>query len=156
MKTLGITALGLMLATTLAAGDGTKPDFSGTWIFNPAKSGLEKRAPTKSVFVIEHQDPKFKLTRTHTYGEKSNTLSFEVTADGKEHYRKDGDFETWTRLTWLGDELVLDQKMAYRGEQGTNVVHYRLANGGETFIAVEWYHMPSRQHHNYWVFDRAP
>ena len=155
MKTLGITALGLLMTTALTAGDGTKPDFSGTWIFNPAKSRLEMTAPTKSIFVIEHRDPIFKLTRTHTRGEHSNTLTFEVTTDGKEHYRKDGDFETWTRMTWMGEELVLDMKMAYRGEQGTNVVHYRLADGGKTFIAAEWYHMPREQHHNLWVFDRV-
>ena len=146
---------GLLLATALAAGEGTKPDFSGTWIFNPAKSKLESTAPTKSIFVIEHQDPLFKLTRTHTRGEKSNTLALEVTTDGKEHYRKDGEYEAWTRMTWMGEELVLDMKMAYRGERGTNVVHYRLAEGGKTFIAAEWYHMPGKVHHNLWVFDRA-
>jgi hypothetical protein len=156
MKTLGVTALALLLTTTLAAGDGTKPDFSGTWKFNPEKSRLEMTAPTKSIFVIEHQDPKFKLTRTHTLGDKSNTLTFEVTTDGKEHYRKDGVFESWTRMTWMGDELVLDMKLAFGGEQGTNVVHYRLADGGNTFIAAEWYHMPREQHHNLWVFDREP
>jgi len=79
----------------------------------------------------------------------------ENTTEGKEHYQKDGEFESWARMTWMGEELVLDMKLAYRGEQGTNVVHYRLAEGGKTFIAAEWYHMPSRQHHNYWVFDRV-
>jgi hypothetical protein len=151
-----MTALGLLMTTALAAGDGPKPDFSGTWIFNPAKSKLESTAPTKSVFVIEHEDPIFKLTRTHTRGEKSNTLSFEVTTDGEEHYEKQGEYEAWTRMYWLGEELVLDMRMAYRGDEGTNVVHYRLADGGKTFIAAEWYHMPSKHHHNYWVFDRAP
>ena len=118
------------------------------------KSRLEMRTPTKSIFVIEHQEPRFKVTRTHTWGEKSNTLTSERTTDGEEHYRKDGEVETWTRMTWLGEELVLDMKLAYRGEQGTNVVHYRLADEGKTLVAAEWYHMPRRQHHNLWVFDR--
>lgn len=156
MKTLGFTALGLLLATALAAGDGTKPDFSGTWIFNPAKSGLEMTAPTKSVFVIEHNDPTFRLTRTHTWGETFDTLSFEATIGGEEVYQKLGDYEIWMRLFWMGKELVLDSRIAYQGGEGTNVVHYRLANQGKTLIAAEWYHMPSEQHHNYWVFERAP
>ena len=156
MKLLGVTALGLLLTTALAAGDGTQPDFSGTWRFNPAKSRLESTAPTKSIFVIEHQDPRFKLTRTHTRGERSDTLTIEVTTDGREYHRKEGEYESWTRMTWMGEELVLDMKMAYRGEQGTNVVHYRLAGGGKTFIAAEWYHMPGKVHHNLWVFDREP
>ena len=60
-----ITAL-LILASALAAGGEAKPDFSGTWIFDRAKSKLEIDPPTKSIFVIEHRDPKFSLSRTHT------------------------------------------------------------------------------------------
>ena len=106
--------------------------------------------------MIEHRDPIFKVTRTHTWGETSDTLSFDLTTDGKEHHTRHGEYETWTRMFWMGEELVLDMKIAYRGEEGTNVVHYRLADGGKTFIAAEWYHMPREQHHNYWVFERAP
>jgi hypothetical protein len=155
VRKLAVTALGLLLAAALGAEDGAKPDFSGTWIFNPGKSRLEMTAPTKSVFVIEHQDPKFKVTRTHTWGERSDTLSFEFATDGEEHYWKQGDWESWTRMTWLREELVLDMEISDRGEQGTNVVHYRLTDNGKTFVAAEWFHMPKQQHHNLWVFDRA-
>ena len=134
---------------------GAKPDFTGTWRFAPTRSGLETHAPTKSIFVIEHQDPRFKLTRTHTFGERSDTLSFESTTDGEERYEKVGEYETWKRMYWLGEELVLDMKLAYRGEKGTNVVHYRLADEGNTLIAAEWYHMPRKRHHNYWTFERV-
>ena len=156
MKTLGVVSLGLLLTTVVVAGDGPAIDFSGTWIFNAEKSRLEMTAPTKSIFVIEHQEPKFKVTRTHTFGEESNTLSFEFTTDGKEHYWKEGEWESWTRMNWLGEELVLDMKIAYLGDEGTNVVHYRLAEEGKTLVAAEWYHMPKGQHHNLWVFERAP
>ncbi len=145
----------LLLIAASAPGDEVKPDFSGTWEFNPEKSKLESAVPTKSIFVIQHREPTFKLTRTHTRGQTSDTLTFEYSTDGKEHYRKEGEAESWARMTWLGDELVLDMKMSYRGEEGTNVVHYRLADGGQTFIAAEWYHFSSTQRHNLWVFDRA-
>ncbi len=46
-----VTAL-LMLTAALAAGGETKPDFSGTWKFNPAKSRLEIAPPTRTIFVI--------------------------------------------------------------------------------------------------------
>lgn len=155
MWMVGKSALWLMLAAAaVAAGGETKPDFSGTWKFNLAKSRLEIDAPTKSVFVVEHRDPKFKLTRTHTWKERSDTWSFESTTDGKDHYQKDGEFESWTRVHWMGEELVLDMKVKYRGEEGTNVVHYRLTDGGKTFVAAEWFHLPKHQHHNLWVFDR--
>jgi hypothetical protein len=156
MGILGTTALCLLLTAAATPGEGIKPDFSGTWRFNPEKSRLEMTTPTESIVMIEHQEPRFKLTRTHTWGERSDTLTFEYTTNGKEYYRKDGEYESWARMTWLEDELVLDMKMSYRGEEGTNVVHYRLADGGQTLIAAEWYHMASKIHHNLWVFNRIP
>lgn len=156
MKTIGVTALGILLATAFATGDGSQPDFSGKWRFNAKKSRLELTAPTQMMLVIEHEDPSFQLTRTHTLGEKSGTFSFEVTTDGAEHYRKDGEYESRMRMTWLGEELVLKSRIEHRGEQGTNEAHYRLTDGGETLTISEWFHMPSSQHHNLWVFDRVP
>ena len=158
MKSLGVLAIGLLLATALAAGEDPKPNFSGTWRFNPGKSNMETTIPTQSelIFVIEHKGSKFKLTRTIIIGEKTDTVSWEATTDGREHYRKDGDFESWMRMTWMGDELILKSRLRRRGEQGTNEAHYRLADDGKTLIVAEWYHMPSSQHHNYWVLDREP
>ena len=146
----------LMLIAALAAGGETKPDFSGTWIFNPTKSKLEMEAPTKYVVVTEHRDPKMSstATRTWTWGEESPT--YRATTDGKERYTKDGEFELWTRHYWMGEELVREDKIVHGDEEGTNVVHYRLTDGGKTLVAAEWIHMPSEQHHNLWVFDRAP
>jgi len=94
MRIIGKSSLLLMLGAALAAGGETRPDFSGTWKFNQAKSRLEIDPPTKTIFVIEHRDPKFSLTRTHTWGEESDTWSFDSTTDGKEHYQKDGEFES--------------------------------------------------------------
>ena len=155
MKESSIAALVLLTAATVCAGDGSNPDLSGTWRLNHEGSRLEMTAPTESVFVVEHTETHFKLTRTHTWGERSDTISFEVPIDGEEHHRKVRDFETWSRMYWLGHELVLDQRIAYRGEEGTNVVHYRLEDGGKYLVAAEWYHMPERHHHNLWVFDCA-
>ena len=158
MITLGVLAIGLLLSNALAAGEDPKPDFSGTWGFNPEKSRLETTVPTQAelIFVIEHKDSKFRMTRTLILGERTDTLSWEATTDGKEHHRKDGDYESWMRMTWMGDELILNSRLTRHGEQGTNEAHYRLADGGKTLIAAEWFHMPSSQHHNYWVFDRKP
>ena len=155
MRIIGATVLSLALTTAVAAAEGASPDFSGTWIFNPQKSRLEMSTPMKSTFWVEHDDARFKLTRTHVWGERWDTLSLEATTDGEEHHLKTAFSESWTRVSWLGDELVLDMRLGPRGEEGTNVVHYRLEDEGRTFIAAEWFHMPGKHHHNLWVFDRA-
>lgn len=156
MKIVATAALSFLLATALTAEDAGKPDFSGAWIFNHEKSRLEMRAPVESTFWIEHDEPTFKLTRTHVWEGRWDTLSFEATTEGDEQHEKSAFSESWKRMSWLGDELVLNMKLGSRGDAGTNVVHYRLEDEGQTFIAAEWLHMPGRHHHNLWVFDRAP
>ena len=158
MRLIGKSALLLVLTASLAAGGDPKPDFSGTWIFNPAKSRLEIEAPTKMIWVTEHRDPKITTTSTRIWkggfdDSKTGTLTI---IDGKEHYKKDGEFESWSRHYWMEEELVWELKEVGGGKEGTIVVHYRLTNGGKTFVAAEWIHHPDVLHHNLWVFDRAP
>jgi nuclear transport factor 2 (NTF2) superfamily protein len=155
MRTVGTAVLWLVLTTAPTGAGPAKPDLSGTWEFDAAKSRLEMPAPEKSTFWIEHRDGRFKLARTHVWGERWDTFSLEVTTDGQEFYKKIGDAESWIRASWEGEELVLDMKLAHRGEQGTNIVHYRLTDAGQTFVAAEWLHMAGEQHHNLWVLDRA-
>jgi hypothetical protein len=58
---------------------------TGTWVLNFEKSKLEHRPNglTSSVFIIEQDGDKFKLTRTHIFGEKKKTISFKMVADDK-------------------------------------------------------------------------
>jgi nuclear transport factor 2 (NTF2) superfamily protein len=155
MRTTGITALTLLLATALVANEAPQPDFSGTWVFNPEKSRLEMTSPVSSTFWIEHNGKSFKLTRTHVWEGRWDTLGFEAATDGRVRHEKSAFSESWKSMSWLGDELVLDMKLGAEGDGGTNVVHYRLEDEGRT-LAAEWFHMPGRRHHNLWVFDRAP
>ena len=151
-----VTAV-VTLAAALAAGGEAKPDFSGTWILNPAKSRLEMELPTKMIWVIDHRDPKITMTTTRTWkggSDDSDTSTF--TIDGKERYKKDGEGESWGRHFWKGEELVWEWKIVRNGEVGTIVVHYRLTDEGKTFVAAEWQHTPGQVHHNLWVFDREP
>jgi hypothetical protein len=158
MWIIGKSALLLMLTASVAAGGEPKPDFSGTWIFNPAKSRLEMDPPTKMIWVIEHRDPKITTTSTRTWkgGVDDSRPGTGTTIDGKEHYKKDGEFESWSRHYWMEEELVWELKEVGGGKEGTIVVHYRLTNGGKTYVAAEWIHHPDQLHHNLWVFDREP
>jgi hypothetical protein len=58
-----------------SADDVAKPNFSGTWRFNPAKSALQISPPDATVFVIEHREPALRVARTHITGGKSDTFT---------------------------------------------------------------------------------
>ena len=131
----------------------TKPNFTGRWKFNPDKSALQSPAPEFSIFVIEHHEPHFHLERTHVFGGKSDTFLVELTTDGKPVALNHGGMEIQSKMYWKGDLLVFDSRFIHDGEEATNLVRYRLEDGGRTFIAEEQLRSTQHKHDNLWVFD---
>jgi hypothetical protein len=133
---------------------GPKPDFSGIWKLNLAKSKLEITPPDSSVFYIDHQEPHFRLKRTHVINGKPNTWGIELTTDGKEVVQKEKDADFHVRLLWDGAALVLDSYWLAGNSKATNVVRYTLSPDGTQFTADERVAGPDFNHHNIWIFDR--
>src|SRR5262245_42944989 len=131
-----------------------KPDFTGTWKFNRGRSSLQIPAPDSTTFVIEHREPRFHLRRTHVVGRNSDTFSIDLTTDGAELLCRHGDLAIQARLRWEGETLVFDSELVREGMRATNVVRYRLADAGRTFVAEERLRSEQQSHENTWVFDR--
>ena len=131
-----------------------KPNFTGRWNLNPEKSELQFPPPTSSLFVVEHQEPRFHVTRTHVYGDRSDTISFELTTDGQECELKFGDFRALARMRWDGVTLVTEMTVRVKDDEGTNVVWYSLEDDRRTFVARERWRSTNHHHDNLWVFER--
>jgi hypothetical protein len=131
-----------------------KPDFSGTWRFDPARSDLEIRAPEASVFVIEHEDPFLRISRTHFADGKSDTFTLELTTDGREVAAERGDLKIRARAHWDGDTLVFDSRLARGGEEAANLVRYDLAADRRSLVAEERFRSASLSYDNTWVLGR--
>jgi hypothetical protein len=144
-----ITLLGTFIWAQPGA---SKPDFSGTWDLNLAKSKLETPPPTSSTFYITHKEPFFGLKRTHVYSGKANKWGIELITDGPEVVQKEDDFHA--RLLWKQDALVLESYWIYKGTKTNNTVRYTLSSDGKVFTADENVAGPKAKHHNVWVFDR--
>ncbi len=132
----------------------TKPNFTGTWKFNPGKSVLQMPSPESSIFVIEHNKPHFRLERTHVFDGKSNTFSVALTADGELTAVNLGGFDSQSKLYWEGDSLVFDSRFVHEGKQASNIVRYQLEDAGQTLIAEEQLRSAQHKHNNTWVFDK--
>jgi hypothetical protein len=132
----------------------TRPNFTGTWKFNPAKSSLQIPVPESTTFVIEHSEPRFRLERTHVFAGKSDTFSIDLTTNGKAVVRAHAGLEIDASLRWEGDTLVFDSRLKREGEQATNTVRYSLSADGQTFIAEEQLRSKEQSHDNKWVFDK--
>jgi hypothetical protein len=132
-----------------------KPDFSGTWQFNPARSVLQIPPPDSTVFVIDHREPLFRITRTHVVGDKSDTFTLDLTTDGKEVALDREGLHLRARAYWDGATLVFDSKLTRGGVEGTNIVRYALAKDALSFTAEERFRSAARSYDNLWVLDRT-
>lgn len=125
-----------------------KSNFTGTWVLNLQKSKLEfEEDLTSSVFIIKQEGDKFKLTRTHVYGEKKNTISFKMLADGKTRRVK---LLFKGKLEWQENNL----KASLWRKNFSNIVDYKFGSSPNEFIADEVFKGYPKNHHNIWVFDK--
>ena len=131
-----------------------RPDFSGRWEFSPSKSSLQIPAPDSTTFVIEHNEPRFHLTRTHVFGGNSDTFSLELTTDGKPVEVNHAGLSIRASLRWEGVTLVFDSTLDRNGERATNTVRYRLSEDDQVFLADERFRSEGLNYDNRWVFDR--
>ncbi len=115
-----LVVIGVAAAVAAQTRPASKPNFSGTWKFNPQKSALQlPRVPSSSIFRIKHQEPSFELSRTHVWGDRSDTWGITLTTDGTPVIKKDGEAVNRFRAYWLGDALVFDGVLDSEGDWAT-------------------------------------
>ena len=133
MKTVKwIVVVGLMLLLCAAVAQ-AKPNFSGDWKMNPAKSDFgQMPAPTSMTQKITHSDPDLKVVTTSVSerGEFTNNLAY--TTDGKECTNKGRMGETKSILKWDGDTLVIESKADFQGNAVTITSKWSLSEDGKT------------------------
>lgn len=131
-----------------------KPDFTGTWRFNAAKSTLQIPAPDGTLFIIDHREPLLHISRTHTVGEKRDTFSLDLTTDGQEVSVSRDDVQLDARAYWDDDTLVFDTRLVRAGEEATNAVRYTLSTDRLSFVAEERFRSASLNYDNVWIMQR--
>jgi hypothetical protein len=132
----------------------SKPDFSGTWRFNRSKSRLQIPPPDSTIFVVEHLEPAFRLSRTHMSGDKSDTFTLDLTTDGKEVEFLQDDLQIRARGYWEGETLVFDSSLLRGDEHATNVVRYTLSVTKDSLVAEERFRSKNLNYDNVWVMER--
>jgi hypothetical protein len=150
-----LAAVLLLPALLIAAGERRKPDFSGTWRASFTRSKLQMPAPESTVFVIDHREPEFRLTRTHSFAGKSDTWSVILRTDGSETVREEPGRTLRLRLRWQGDALRFSVRLALPGGLGSDDVRYTLSADGRTLTAREKYRDPGHAWDNLWVLERV-
>jgi hypothetical protein len=130
-----------------------RPNFTGTWRFNPSKSTLQIPAPDENTFVVDHHDPVLRLSRTYAMGATRDTFTIDLTTDGSETVVDRGDLQLRARAFWESDVLAFDSTVTRAGVKGTNAVRYEMAADGQSFVARERFRSEPVNYDNVWWMD---
>jgi hypothetical protein len=116
----------------------SKPNFSGTWKLNVAKSDFGPMpGPDSQVDVIDHNDPVLKdaLTQESAQGKINATISYAT--DGKEVTNQVGPREIKSIATWEGSNLVVNSKTTFNDSEVTIKSVWSLSDDGKTLTKNE-------------------
>jgi hypothetical protein len=157
-KILSAVCLMLLLAVTTQA-QGAKPDLSGTWNLDLAKSDFAGApAPDSIVHVIEHKDPNLKITTTQKgqQGELTNTRN--LTTDGKESVNKmrtmAGEQDVKSTTTWNGSKLANAFSLDIQGNAIDINETWELSDGGKVLTVARDIKTPQGPFHQTYVFNK--
>jgi len=142
-------ALLVLLAVPLAAA----PNFSGSWMLNPAKSQYGQfPAPEVMVRQIQHHDPALSMStyQKGAQGEVTNELKYST--DGKPSVNG----ENKGSAHWENDKLVIEAGRDYQGTQLTQREEWTLSTDGKTLTIATHVKLPNGEFDVKQVFEKAP
>jgi hypothetical protein len=133
MKTKSIVLVAMLLTLAISGiSQDKQPDFSGKWKLDTAKSDFGMLPPTESqTSVIDHKDPKLKITNTVKSAQGERTSESNYTLDGKESTNTQGPREIKTVAKWDGQKIVMDSKFDMQGSEVAINDVYELAVDGK-------------------------
>ena len=134
-------ALLLLLSASAWAQD-AKPNFTGKWNLDVAKSDFGPMPPPDSVVhVIDHKEPSLKVVTTTKSAQGETTNERVLTTDGKENVNKmrmgpDGEQPVTSTSKWNGKALATAFKLSAQGTDLEFNDLWTLSDDGKVLTAV--------------------
>jgi len=145
------TALVILAGMTLESGTAaavTKPDFSGTWTLDLAKSTFAStQPPSSSVLTIVHKEPSVRISSVQTIRKLETKKEMNLTTDGTETPNQirttDGEEPTKSVSNWEGDRLVTTYRAAHGGHFDEFRDAWDLSDAGNILTIVREVKLPN-------------
>ena len=135
---VGMVALGMGHTAASATASQAKPDFSGTWKLNLAKSDLGQMAPTSETDTITQTADQVKVAMTSEREQGTRSFTIAAKLDGTETpvpsdaFPADSPFKILTsKAEWVGNSLVITQTTSFQDSKGTLKSTYTLSDEGK-------------------------
>ena len=128
-----ITVAITMFAAAASLAAQSKPNFSGTWKLNVAKSDFGVLPPSNGrTDIIDHQDPNLKDTVSDDGAQGQQNYTLSMTTDGKEATNTPGGLEMKNVATWTASSLLVNTKLQFQGSDVTIKTVWTLSDDGKT------------------------
>lgn len=110
--TLLLAAVFCLVLGLMCLAQDAKPDFTGKWILDVAKSDFGPMPPPDSqTRLIDHKDPNLKATITQKGQQGERTYERNITTDGKENTNTFGQLGLKSKSRWDGKRLITEGKL---------------------------------------------
>ncbi len=141
------------LAASLAAQ--SKPDFSGTWKLNVGKSDYGVLPPSNSrTDVIDHKDPALKVSVSDDGAQGQQNYTLALTTDGKEALNHPGGLDMKNVATWQGNNLVVNTKLQFQGNDVSIKSTWTLSDDGKTLTQSAHLESPMGETDQKFIFEK--
>ena len=131
------------LGLAIPAGAWAKPNFSGDWKLNAAKSDFgQMTGPEKMDRKIIHEDPNLKFSTVQSGPQGEVTTDMAYTTDGKPTINKTPTGDATGTATWDGDALVIVNKRQFQSLEITETDRWTLSEDGKTLTIAHKVSMP--------------
>lgn len=132
MRRMMLLAAAAALFSLCLAG-AEKPNFSGVWKLNNAKSdfGPMPGGPDKFERTIDHKDPNLKMTTVQAFQGQERSNSVEYVIDGNEKTVETPMGPMHVTPAWKGDNLEITVKREIQGNQIKSVETWSLSEEGK-------------------------
>jgi hypothetical protein len=105
-----------ILFAAALAGAQAKPNVSGNWVLNVAKSKFERGGPKNIVIKFDQKDNTLNEVLTISSDQGDRSINFTYSMDGKESTQQLEGNEIKTTAKWEGNTLILE----FKNDQGFN------------------------------------
>ena len=149
------TAVAGMKPATAAPVAGAKPNYTGTWKLNVAKSDFGPiPGPDTRVDVIEHNDPTLKVSSTQEGPQGKQDVTLNFTTDGKEVTNTPGGLEVKSTGGWEANNLVLNAKLKFQDNDVAIKTTWLLSEDGKTLTQSQHMATPMGEFDQKMIFEK--
>lgn len=134
---------------------GAKPNLTGVWKLNVAKSDFGPLpGPESETDTIDHKDPVLNLGVAQQGAQGKQNYQLTININGQEEAHKLGDRDVKTTAQWEGNALIVLTKLMFQDNEVLIKAAYTLAPDGKTVNVATHLSSPMGEADQKMVFDK--